>query len=406
MPGGYVGTTPDIRILCNGTRGPVGPLENLSPRWAFIPEFAESGGYDRGVGINEAIASAVPTATKLKKVNANEANTRALLIDPILAALGWDVHDLDVVEREVKVFDGTSLDYALKVEGTPRIYVEAKGVTGKLTDKKFVAQTVNYANNDGVVWCVLTNGQVYRVFKTNEPVSMDQKLLFEVDLTDNSLPVAEKGRQLSALSRESVQAGRLDALGERVFTDMRVRGVLAALASDPPPELLQMISSRLGHPPVSEESMSRSLARILDGTAKKTTTQPPAETPQVAAAPPKGQEYPLEHHLGNKSSLIRDLWEAIDDHASSLGSDVTHRSRKQYIGYFRGKRSFFTTEIQKGRVLVYLALTRETARPWNQDVMRDVSSIGHFGMGNVEYSLASSDQLPEVKNLITAAYNK
>lgn len=316
------------------------------------------------------------------------------------------MHDLDVVEREVKDFDGTALDYALKVEGTPRIYVEAKSVTGKLTDKKFVAQTVNYANNDGVVWCVLTNGQQYRVFKTNEPVSMDQKLLFEVDLTDSSLATAEKGRQLGALSRESVQTGRLDGLGERVFTDTRVRAVLADLASDPPAELLQMVSSRLGHPPVSVESLSRSLARILDGAPKKSSTPPPVESPQVAAAPPKGQEYPLEHHLGNKSSLIRDLWEALDDHANSLGGDVTRRSRKQYLGYFRGKRSFFTTEIQKGRVLVYLALTRETAHPWNEGVMRDVTNIGHFGMGSVEYSLTSADQLAEVKDLITTAYTK
>lgn len=49
-------------------------------------------------------------------------------------------------------------------------------MTKKLDDKQFVAQTVNYANNDGVVWCVLTNGLTYRVYKTNEPVAMDQKL--------------------------------------------------------------------------------------------------------------------------------------------------------------------------------------------------------------------------------------
>ena len=67
---------------------------------------------------------------------------------------------------------------------TPALYVEAKGLKKSLDDKQFIAQTVNYANNDGVVWCVLTNGLTYRVYKTNEPVAMDQKLLFEVDLVD------------------------------------------------------------------------------------------------------------------------------------------------------------------------------------------------------------------------------
>src|SRR5689334_6530368 len=87
----------------------------------------------------------------------NEANTKALLIEPLVAALGWNPADLSEVEREVKVFDGTFLDYALKLDGEARVYVEAKGVNESLDDKKFIAQTVNYANNDGVGWCVLTN---------------------------------------------------------------------------------------------------------------------------------------------------------------------------------------------------------------------------------------------------------
>lgn len=98
-------------------------------------------------------------ATLKASGSSNEANTKALLIEPLIAALGWDPTDLAAVEREVKVFEGTFLDYALKLDGTPRLYVEAKGLNENLDDKKFIAQTVNYANNDGVVWCVLTNGQ-------------------------------------------------------------------------------------------------------------------------------------------------------------------------------------------------------------------------------------------------------
>ena len=86
-----------------------------------------------------------------------------LLVEPLLAALGWDTGDLDAVEREYRVYDNTSLDYALKIDGKPRLFVEAKGIGKNLDDKQFIAQTVNYANNEGVLWCVLTNGLVYRV---------------------------------------------------------------------------------------------------------------------------------------------------------------------------------------------------------------------------------------------------
>lgn len=89
----------------------------------------------------------------------------------------------------------------------------------------------------------------------------------------------------------------------------------------------------------------------------------------------------------------------------ALGADVTRRIRKQYIGYFRGKKSFFTAEVQQRRVLIYLSLIAQNAIPWNDEVMRDVSQIGHFGMGDIEYSLVTVDQLPEVSALVSLAYN-
>ena len=95
----------------------------------------------------------------------------------------------------------------------------------------------------------------------------------------------------------------------------------------------------------------------------------------------------------------------MDKHATSLGADVSRRIRKLYIGYFRGKRSFFTAEIQQRRVLIYLALTPQTAQPWNDEVMRDATNIGHFGMGDIEYSLVTVDQLDEVSALVSLAYN-
>ena len=94
------------------------------------------------MALPETITAVLATAEKLKaSTAANEANTKALLIEPLLGALGWSPTDLDVVEREVKVFDGTFLDYALKVAGASRIYVEAKAVGGNLNDPKFIAQT-------------------------------------------------------------------------------------------------------------------------------------------------------------------------------------------------------------------------------------------------------------------------
>jgi len=364
------------------------------------------GSYDRDVTLGEAIDRARRTAEQLRERRAaNEANTKALLIEPLLGALGWDPGDLDAVQREVRVYDGTFLDYALRDEDTARVYVEAKALGEDLTDPKYVSQAINYANNDGVVWCVLTNGLQWRIYKTNESAAMDRKLLAEVNLMDDE-PSAEAAKVLSLISHASVLGGDLDAFGDRVFTDGRVRVALAGLAASPPEALLKMISDAVGHPPVGDDALRRSLARILDAPeAPQPTRRGPARPRPGIVEPPRGQEYPIDRHLANKSAVISELFSEANDTAMALGGDVTRRIRKQYIGYFRGKKSFATVELQQRRVLVYLGLKPDETRPWIESRMRNVTNIGHFGMGDVEYSLTSLDEIDDLRDLLQLAYD-
>jgi predicted transport protein len=368
------------------------------------------------VSIGDTIARALANAAKLKSNGSgNEANTKALVIEPMLDALGWNPGDFDDVEREVKTAEGTFLDYALKLDGEARVYVEAKGLGENLDDNKFVSQTVNYANNDGIVWCVLTNGLRFRVYKTNEIAVMNRKLLFQVDLADDSESLGEKAKMLRLISRAAVAAGELDRFGDRVFTDGRVRKALAAMAANPPAAIMEAVAAHLGHPPVGPDALRRSLARIFDApvdagatatSAGRLNAGGPAKEPLLGPpTPPKGQEYDLAHHLANKSALINDLFSEVNAIATALGADVSRRVRKQYIGYFRGKKSFFTAEVQHQRIWIYLALDPATTKPWNDAVMRDATNIGHFGMGDVEYSLRNVEQMDELKALIQSAYD-
>jgi predicted transport protein len=346
-------------------------------------------------------------ADKLKKKGGNEANTKVLLIEPLLAELGWDVTDLDQVEREYRVFDGTSLDYALKIDGMPALFVEAKAIGKNLDDKQFISQTVNYANNEGVVWCVLTGGLAYRVYRTNEPVGMDEKLLFEVDVGEAADSPGEVADALRRISRDSLESGDLDRWGEQVFVDKRVRDVLAAFAKQPPPELIDAVQEQLGKPAVTPEGLRESLGRILD--VGQAAPPLPAKKTAAAAKPSGGKkgkpkEYALDFHLSSKPASIVDLFEQVDEFGRSLGPDVTRRVRKFYVGYFAGERSFLTVEVQRKKLLVYLNLDPTATSPWNEKWMRDVREIGHFGMGDTEYLLRGPDQLDGLKELTKQAY--
>lgn len=94
----------------------------------------------------------------------NEATTRAHLLNPLLAALGYE--SIDDIEFEHYLPDGeTFLDYRLRVEGEPRVSVEAKALDSVLSDKD-AAQAVSYASILGDEWAVVTNAREWRLYHT------------------------------------------------------------------------------------------------------------------------------------------------------------------------------------------------------------------------------------------------
>lgn len=363
--------------------------------------------------IKRAIESALAQSGAIKgTAAANEANTKAVLIEPLMESLGWNTGDPNMVTREFKVFDGTFLDYALLIEAKPRLFVEAKALDKSLDDKALISQAINYANNEGVIWCILTNGMTYRVYKTNESVGMGDKLLFEVDLRE-----AENGRlseiagRLEILSPKSIAEGLLDGWGQQVFADHRVRSALGSLADDPPKPLLEAIEDRLGTPKMDNDLLRASLRRVVAGDPMPPVAGLGQGQSNDSAGPRSGrrkatpaQEFPIDHHVEGKPAAIVDLFQQLDSFANSLGTDVSRRSRKHYVAYFAAKKSFFSMEVQKTRIWVYLGLDPTTASPWNPESMRDVRQIGHYGLGDTEYNLVDSSQVDEIKALVRQAY--
>jgi len=370
------------------------------------------------VTLTELLPKLLSTADQLKnKAAANEANTKHHLIEPLLIGLGWNLDDFGEVDREFRVYDGTYLDYALRVDGKPKLFIEAKALGKSLGDKQFIAQTVNYANNEGVVWCVLTNGLSYQIYKSNEPVPMERKLLFELDLTEAAQSATDNAvvDALQILSRSSVQAGKLDAWGEAVFVDIRTRAALAKLGKEPNAKFIAAVGAAVDGPAIEPKRLAASLARVL-GDLTSTKAGALVGAPPSTSVLPSGAKtldssqshskpaYSIAQHTASKPSVIVDLFENVDSYAIALGEDVQRRPVKLYVGYFAGKRSFFTLELKQTKIWAYLSIPPTDAKPWNDDDMRDVTKIGHFGMGGTEFALRTSEQLPRLKALIKQSY--
>jgi hypothetical protein len=170
----------------------------------------------------------------------SEQDTKAVLIDPILRALGWRLDELTDVRREYHVKpQDNPVDYALFIYGQPQLFVEAKAISQTL-DRKSAAQAVGYAAVGGVGWCLVTNGDEYRLYNSHAQVDVDEKLfrslrLSDPDQTEFSLET------LALIAREQMGETALDLLWKSQFVDRRVKATLTKLFADEDGTLARLV---------------------------------------------------------------------------------------------------------------------------------------------------------------------
>lgn len=101
---------------------------------------------------------------------------------------------------------------------------------------------------------------------------------------------------------------------------------------------------------------------------------------------------------------LRDLYDALDAYLLSLGDDVTKTARTNYYAYRRIK-NFACVEIhpQTRKLLVYLKTEPKTIT-LQLGFTRDMSTIGHFGTGDLEVSIGNHGDFEQAQPLIDVSY--
>lgn len=162
----------------------------------------------------------------------SEQDTKRILITPAVEALGWDIWDIDEVRNEYRHNSADNpVDYALFLNRSPVLFVEAKPLSHALDDRKWIVQTINYANAAGVDWCVLTNGAEWRIYKVHAQVEADQKLFAAVSI-DQPESLDGAARVLGLLSRNNMQARAIDELWQAWYVDRQVQAALEQALQD------------------------------------------------------------------------------------------------------------------------------------------------------------------------------
>jgi len=145
----------------------------------------------------------------------SEANVRADFIDPLFEILGWDISNPDEYDREHFIRGTGFADVALKQNGVPIVFIEAKRFGGiphirERGDGDWTMeerQAILYAARSNCKWAILTNFEKFRVFNAATGLTI---LNFEI-----IYDYQDRFSELLYLTKDSVESGRIEKLAER-----------------------------------------------------------------------------------------------------------------------------------------------------------------------------------------------
>jgi hypothetical protein len=175
----------------------------------------------------------------------DEQNTRRKLIEPLLELLGWDMLSSEVeLEYSVQMGVGKKkVDYALELEDTPVVFVEAKGADTSISSGHR-DQLTSYMRQTGVDWGMLTNGTTVELYKRKRDGQRpDEICLGKFDLDD--LP--DRIGLLRAFSRDSIESGESETIAENVETTRRAANKLRENKEEISTQVAGVVTEEIGN---------------------------------------------------------------------------------------------------------------------------------------------------------------
>jgi predicted transport protein len=127
------------------------------------------------------------------------------------------------------------------------------------------------------------------------------------------------------------------------------------------------------------------------------TPEPKVVKPKPAKTkkPSRGKDQTEEHHTKGKPQEVIELYRTIDKLCKEFApTQITKRYLVKYVGYSHNKKSFCCVHLRKSGLRVWLKL-KYTELESPPDYIRDVSNIGHWGVGDVEMAI---DTLKKLQN--------
>lgn len=171
----------------------------------------------------------------------NEESTKQFLILPFLKGLGYDTYSpLEVTPEFTADFHkkNEKVDYAISLNGEPKIFVEAKQIHTSLA--KNTPQLSRYFNTFPTVKVgVLTNGIDYHFFTDlNDANIMDSKPFFTFNLTSYS---DEDFEHLTKFSKNLYDEAMIKTLAESLIYFQSFKSVIKEIFESPNDDFIKFV---------------------------------------------------------------------------------------------------------------------------------------------------------------------
>lgn len=120
-----------------------------------------------------------PILGSAKSRDINESDTVVIVADILSEVFGYDKYTEITSECSIR---GTWCDLGIKIDGKYLFLIEVKAVGLELKDAH-AKQAVDYSANQGTDWVLLTNGDIWRVYKVTFGKPISNELVLELTLS-------------------------------------------------------------------------------------------------------------------------------------------------------------------------------------------------------------------------------
>lgn len=148
-----------------------------------------------------------PIIASAKSRDVGESDTVIIVTDMLSEVFGYDKYSEITSETSIR---GTRCDLAIKIEGAIEFLIEVKAIGLDLKDSH-TKQAVDYSANQGTEWVVLTNAEIWRIYRVTFAKPIDHELVLEINFSELN---PKKSNDLELLYNLTREGYLKSALGE------------------------------------------------------------------------------------------------------------------------------------------------------------------------------------------------